>query len=83
MSRGIPLEKAKELLIMGFIEKFKEELPMEYAVELNSLMRMSEVIKDVLKIYGCNSIYEYLDLKFSKNNKQENDNSQEKSSTKK
>lgn len=39
MSRGIPLEKAKELLIMGFIEKFKEELPMEYAVELNSLMK--------------------------------------------
>lgn len=39
MSRGVPLEKAKELLIMGFIEKFKEELPMEYAVELNSLMK--------------------------------------------
>lgn len=39
MSRGISLEKAKELLIMGFIEKFKEELPMEYAVELNSLMK--------------------------------------------
>ena len=39
MSRGITEEKAKELLIMGFIEKFKEELPMEYAVELNSLMK--------------------------------------------
>ena len=39
MSRGISEEKAKELLIMGFIEKFKEELPMEYAVELNSLMK--------------------------------------------
>ena len=39
MSRGISIEKAKELLIMGFIEKFKEELPMEYAVELNSLMK--------------------------------------------
>ena len=39
MSRGIDEEKAKELLIMGFIEKFKEELPMEYAVELNSLMK--------------------------------------------
>lgn len=39
MSRGISEEKAKELLIMGFIEKFKEELPMEYAVELNQLMK--------------------------------------------
>ncbi len=39
MSRGITEEKAKELLIMGFIEKFKEELPMEYAVELNQLMK--------------------------------------------
>lgn len=39
MSRGISEEEAKELLIMGFIEKFKEELPMEYAVELNSLMK--------------------------------------------
>ena len=39
MSRGVPLEKAKELLIMGFIDRFREELPMEYAVELNSLMK--------------------------------------------
>ena len=39
MSRGITEERAKELLIMGFIEKFKEELPMEYAVELNQLMK--------------------------------------------
>lgn len=39
MSRGITEEKAKELLIMGFIERFREELPMEYAVELNSLLK--------------------------------------------
>ena len=39
MSRGIGEEKAKELLIMGFIERFREELPMEYAVELNSLLK--------------------------------------------
>ena len=39
MSRGINEEKAKELLIMGFIERFREELPMEYAVELNSLLK--------------------------------------------
>lgn len=39
MSRGIPEEKAKELLIMGFIDTFREELPMEYAVELNVLLK--------------------------------------------
>ncbi len=39
MSRGLDEEKAKELLIMGFIEEFRENLPMEYAVELNALMK--------------------------------------------
>lgn len=39
MSRGLSEEKAKELLIMGFIDRFKEELPMEYAVELNALLK--------------------------------------------
>ena len=38
-SKGIPEDRAKELLIMGFIDEFKKELPMEYAVELNRLMR--------------------------------------------
>lgn len=39
MSRGISMEKAKELIIMGFIDRFREELPMEYAVELNALLK--------------------------------------------
>lgn len=39
MSRGLTEERAKELLIIGFIDKFKEELPMEYAVELNALLK--------------------------------------------
>ena len=39
MSRGINEEKAKELLIIGFIDRFREELPMEYAVELNALLK--------------------------------------------
>ena len=39
MSRGLNEDKAKELLIMGFIDRFREELPMEYAVELNSLLK--------------------------------------------
>ena len=39
MSRGIDKEKAVELLVMGFLEKFRNELPLEYAVELNNLLR--------------------------------------------
>ena len=39
MSRGISREKAMELIMLGFIEKFREELPLEYAVELNQLLR--------------------------------------------
>ena len=38
MSRGISEDKAKELIILGFINAFREELPMEYAVELNRLL---------------------------------------------
>jgi Fe-S cluster assembly protein SufB len=40
-SRGIDKEKAEEMIVMGFIEPFSRELPMEYAVELNQLLRMS------------------------------------------
>lgn len=39
MSRGLTEDKAKELIIMGFIDRFREELPMEYAVELNALLK--------------------------------------------
>ncbi len=39
MSRGLSDEEAKELLIMGFISDFKKSLPMEYAVELNRLIK--------------------------------------------
>ena len=39
MSRGIPEERATELIVLGFIDEFKEELPMEYAVELNQLIK--------------------------------------------
>ena len=41
MSRGISEEKAKELIILGFVNAFREELPMEYAVELNRLLSMT------------------------------------------
>lgn len=39
MSRGIPEERATELIVLGFIDEFKSELPMEYAVELNKLIK--------------------------------------------
>ena len=39
--RGIEKEKAIELIVLGFIEKFREELPMEYAVELNQLLKQN------------------------------------------
>jgi len=40
MSRGISKKDATQMIIMGFIEPFSRELPMEYAVELNQLIKM-------------------------------------------
>ncbi|MCL1994980.1 MAG: Fe-S cluster assembly protein SufB [Defluviitaleaceae bacterium] len=40
MSRGLSQEQATEMIIMGFIEPFARELPMEYAVELNQLLKL-------------------------------------------
>ncbi len=40
MSRGIKEQDAIQMIIMGFIEPFSRELPMEYAVELNQLIKM-------------------------------------------
>jgi len=41
MSRGLTEEQATEMIIMGFIEPFAKELPMEYAVELNQLLKLN------------------------------------------
>ena len=40
MSRGLSEEQATEMIIMGFIEPFSRELPMEYALELNQLLKL-------------------------------------------
>ena len=40
MSRGISKKDATQMLVMGFIEPFSKELPMEYAVELNQLIKL-------------------------------------------
>lgn len=37
-SRGLSEKKATEVIVMGFIEPFTKQLPMEYAVELNRLI---------------------------------------------
>ena len=39
MCFGLTEERAKELIIKGFISDFEKELPMEYAVELNRLVK--------------------------------------------
>ncbi|MDR1012979.1 MAG: Fe-S cluster assembly protein SufB, partial [Lactobacillales bacterium] len=38
MSRGLTENKATEMIVMGFVEPFTKELPLEYAVELNRLI---------------------------------------------
>ena len=37
--KGIEEDTAKNLLVLGFVDEFKKELPMEYAVELNRLLK--------------------------------------------
>ena len=38
MSRGLSKKEATQMIVMGFIEPFAKELPMEYAVELKQLI---------------------------------------------
>ncbi len=40
MSRGLSEQEATQMIVMGFIEPFSKELPMEYAVELNQLIKL-------------------------------------------
>ncbi len=40
MSRGLSEEEAVQIIVMGFIEGFTKELPVEYAVELHHLMKI-------------------------------------------
>jgi Fe-S cluster assembly protein SufB len=39
MSRGLSAAEATQMIVMGFIEPFTKELPMEYAVEMNRLIK--------------------------------------------
>ncbi|MGL5978404.1 MAG: Fe-S cluster assembly protein SufB [Erysipelotrichaceae bacterium] len=40
MSRGLSKDQATEMIVLGFLEPFTRELPMEYAVELNQLLKI-------------------------------------------
>jgi Fe-S cluster assembly protein SufB len=40
MSRGLTAKEAEGMIIRGFLEPIMAELPMEYAVELNRLVKM-------------------------------------------
>ena len=40
MSRGLNQQQATQMIIMGFLEPFTKELPVEYAVELNQLLKI-------------------------------------------
>jgi Fe-S cluster assembly protein SufB len=40
MSRGLTENEAQNLIVQGFLEVFTKELPMEYAIEFNRLVKM-------------------------------------------
>ncbi|MCI5745585.1 MAG: Fe-S cluster assembly protein SufB [Erysipelotrichaceae bacterium] len=40
-SRGLSKQQAMQMIVLGFIEPFSKELPMEYAVELNQLLKLN------------------------------------------
>ena len=40
MSRGLSEEKARTLIVRGFTSEISKELPVEYAMEMNNLIRM-------------------------------------------
>lgn len=40
MTRGLSEEKAKEMIVRGFVEPISKELPLEYAVEMNNLISL-------------------------------------------
>lgn len=40
MSRGIPEDEARAMIVSGFADNVSKELPLEYAVEMNNLIRL-------------------------------------------
>ena len=40
MTRGLSEEEAKAMIVRGFAEPIAKELPLEYAVEMNNLIKL-------------------------------------------
>ena len=40
MSRGLSKADAESLLVLGFMEPVTKEIPLEYSIELNRLIRL-------------------------------------------
>ena len=40
MSRGIPEDEARAMIVSGFADNVSKELPLEYALEMNNLIRL-------------------------------------------
>ena len=40
MSRGLSESEALAMIVLGFMQEFTKELPMEYAVEMNKLIQL-------------------------------------------
>ena len=40
MSRGVPEQEARAMIVNGFAEPISKELPLEYAVEMNNLIKL-------------------------------------------
>ena len=40
MSRGIPEDEARSMIVSGFANPVSKELPLEYAVEMNNLIKL-------------------------------------------
>ena len=40
MSRGLSEEDARAMIVSGFADNVSKELPLEYAVEMNNLIRL-------------------------------------------
>ena len=43
MSRGISEEEARAMIVSGFADNVSKELPLEYAVEMNNLIRLEMI----------------------------------------
>ncbi len=43
MSRGMNEEEARALIVSGFADNVSKELPLEYAIEMNNLIRLEMV----------------------------------------